>query len=120
MKNYQINFRIILRRPKFPVIVFAADDILPSFNVRELGTACYFSEPFENDGKVKVIDSAGEEFIYMVEQIALFSWFFEKKVNKRKIIDLFNDGKSAKEKNLQYSLKAKLLFQAVNTQKNTV
>jgi hypothetical protein len=105
MKNEQIHFRILLRSPKYPAIVVAADDILPAFNIKELGTACYFSEPFEN-GRIKVIDNTGEEFLYMPDQIALFPGIARRKWTKARIIDLFNNSETAKEGNMKYSPKS--------------
>ena len=104
MKDDQIQFRILFRSPKYPVIVIAEDDIWPAYNIKELGTVCYISEPTENSDTIKVIDSSGEEFWYLPEQVALTPGFMQRKWTKKNIIELYNQSETAKETNVQYSL----------------
>jgi hypothetical protein len=60
-----------LRLLEFSVIVIADDDIWPAFNIGQLGTFFYLSEPKTVSNKIRVIDRTGEEFIYLSGQIAL-------------------------------------------------
>lgn len=104
MRDDRIRFRILFRSPKYPVIVIAEDDIWPAYDIKELGTVCYVSEPIEDSDIIKVIDSSGEEFWYLPEQVALTPGFMQRKWTKKKIIQLFNQSETAKEINVQYSM----------------
>lgn len=106
MKDDQINFRILFRSPKYPAIVIAEDDIWPAFNIEELGTICVLSEPLDGSKNIKVVDSTGEEFWFMPEQIALAPGFMRKRWTKKQIIGLFNSSETAEESKIQYSLKS--------------
>ena len=106
MNDGQINFRILFRSPKYPVIVIAEDDIWSASGIQELGAICVVSEPADDEDKITVIDCTGEEFWYFPEQYALSPAFFRKKWNKKQIIELFNNTEAAKESNMQYPLKS--------------
>jgi hypothetical protein len=106
MKDDIINFRILFRRPKYPVIVIDKDDIWPAFNIKELGTACVISEHGDDSQNIKAIDSSGEEFWYSSNQAVLTPGFMSKNWTKKQIVELFNNSETAKEKNIQYSLKS--------------
>ena len=117
MKDEEIFFRILLRGPRYPAIVIDNDDIWAAFNIKELGAACYVSEPPENSDMISVVDCTGEEFLYMPGKTALIPGIGRKKWTKKRIIDLFNDSQTAKEENLQYpskSLSNKKLTDIVN------
>jgi hypothetical protein len=86
--------------------VIAEDDIWPAYDIEELGAVCYISEPIENSDNIKVIDSSGEEFWYLPEQVVLAPGFMQRKWTKKKIIELFNQSETAKEKNMRYSTKS--------------
>ena len=62
MNDDQINFRILLRNPKYPIIVVVEDDLWSAYNIEQLGTICIMSAPCRDDNKIKVIDTNGEEF----------------------------------------------------------
>jgi len=64
MANEQINFKVLLRSPKYPVIVIADDGLYSAYYIEQLGTLCVISEPFDDDDELKVVDSSGAEFIY--------------------------------------------------------
>ena len=106
MNDGQINFRILFRSPKYPVIVIAEDDIWSASGIEELGAICVISEPADDEDEIKVIDCTGEEFLYFPDQYALAPGFFGKKWNKKQIIELFNNSEAAKESNFQYPLKS--------------
>lgn len=102
MENEQIYFRILLRGPKYPAIVIDDCDILPAFNIKELGTACYLSAPPDNSYEIHVVDCTGEEFLYISDKTALMPTISARKWTKKKLIDLFNNSDTAKEDNLHY------------------
>ena len=106
MKDDQINFRILLRSPKYPAIVIAEDDIWPAFDIEELGTVCVISESEDGSTNMKVIDNTGEEFSYLPNHYALTPGFPAKKWTKKKIIDLYNSSEASKESNIEYSPKS--------------
>ena len=106
MDDDQINFRVLLRSPKYPVIVIADDDIWAASGIQELGRICLISEPVGNEDEIKVIDCTGEEFWYLCDQYVLTPGFLTKKWTKKKIIDLYNNSEFAKESNIQYSYKS--------------
>jgi hypothetical protein len=106
MNDDQINFRILFRSPKYPVIVIDDDGLWSASNIEELGTICVMSKPGDDDGKLKVIDTTGEEFWYMPEQYALAPGFSFRKWTKKQIIELFNTSETAKEENIHYPLKS--------------
>lgn len=83
MKGEKIYFRILLRGPKYPVLVIDDEDIIAAFNIKELGTACYLSTPPENANNVSVVDCTGEEFLYLPEQTALVPWIAGKRWTKK-------------------------------------
>ena len=117
MKNDQIHFRVILRSPKYPVIVIADDAIWQAFNIKELAATCYLSDPVENSTSIQVIDSSGEVFLYMPEQIALIPGIGRKKWTKKRIVERFNDSEAAKKRDMHYSSKSlsnKRLAEIVN------
>lgn len=106
MNDHQINFRILFRSPKYPVIVIDEDGLWSASNIEELGTICVLSKPGDEDDKLKVIDTSGEEFWYMPKQYALTPGFPFQKWTKKQIIELFNNSETAKEENIQYPLKS--------------
>lgn len=106
LNNEEFTFRVLLRKPKYPVIVIAKDDIRPAYRLKELATVCYLSEPRENSNIIKMIDSSGEEFWCSKENGGMTPGFFSKKWTKNKIVDLFNESATAKENDMQYSTKS--------------
>ncbi len=106
MNDEQINFKILFRSPKYPVIVIAVDDLWSASDIEQLGNICVISGSLENDDEIKVIDSTGEEFWYLPEEYTLAPGFFAKKWTKKQIIELYNKSEAAKESNIQYPLKS--------------
>lgn len=81
-------------------------DIWPANNIKELGFVCYISEPPKDRESIKVVDSKGEEFLYLPEQVALAPGINRKKWTKKQLIVLFDNSETAKEKKLLYSQKS--------------
>ena len=106
MNNNQINFKVLLRSPKYPVIVIEDNDIWTASGIEELGMICVTSKPVEDEDSIKVIDCTGEEFWYLPDQYVLVPGFFTKKWTKKQIIELYNNSESARERNIRYPLKS--------------
>jgi hypothetical protein len=110
-KNYkeskeQINFKVLLRSPKYPAIVISEDGLFSAYNIKQLGTLCVLSETFDEDDKIRVIDSSGCEFVYFQEHKAIMPGILNKKWTKKQIIELFNNSMNANETNIKYPLKS--------------
>ncbi len=106
MANEQINFKVLLRSPKYPVIVIADDGLYSAYNIEHLGALCVFSEPFDDDDELKVVDSSRAEFIYFSEHTVLMPGILNRRWTKKKLIELYNTSVSAEETNIQYPLKS--------------
>jgi hypothetical protein len=102
----QIEFNIILRKPKYPVIVVSNDRLHSSFNIKQLAKSCISSMPIENKTIIQVVDSTGEEFWYLPEQYVLSPGCSFKKWTKKQIIEAFNSSKNAKDSTQEYSMKS--------------
>jgi len=102
----QINFKVLLRSPKYPAIVISEDDLFSAYNIKQLGTLCVFSETFDEDDKIRVIDSSGCEFVYFQEHKAIMPGVLNKKWTKKQIIELFNNSMNANETKIKYPLKS--------------
>jgi len=106
MATEQINFKVLLRSPKYPVIVVADDGLYSAYDNEQLGALCVFSEPFEDDDELKVVDSSGAEFIYFSEHTSLMPGILNKRWTIKQIIELYNTSVNAEETNIKYSLKS--------------
>jgi hypothetical protein len=42
MSKEQINFKVLLRSPKYPTMVISEDDLFSAYNIKQLGL-CVFS-----------------------------------------------------------------------------
>ncbi len=102
----QIEFNIILRKPKYPVIVVSNEKLYSAFNIKQLAKSCISSLPIENKTIIQVVDSTGEEFWYSPEQYILSPGFSFKKWTKKRIIEAFNNSKNAKDSTQEYSMKS--------------
>ena len=102
----QIEFKIILRKPKFPVFVVSADRLFSAFITKQLAEKCMLSRPLENKEYVQVVDSTGSEFWYSPEHYALTPGFAFKKWTKKQIIETFNNSENAKTLSQEYSTKS--------------
>jgi hypothetical protein len=91
MANEQINFKILLRPPKYPVIVVADDGLYSAYNIKQLATLCVISKPLDDDDELKVVDSSGTEFIYILEHIALMPGILNKRWTKKQVIELYEN-----------------------------
>ena len=106
MSNEDINFRVLLRSPKYPVIVVTEEGLYSAYNIKQLGTICVISEPIDDDFELIVIDSSGAEFKYFAEHTALMPGILNKKWTKKQIIELYNNSVEAEESNIEYPMKS--------------
>lgn len=106
MSREQINFRILLRPPKYPVIVVTEKGLYSAYNIEQLATLCVVSEPIDDSFEVIVIDSSGAEFIYFAEHTALMPGIPNKKWTKKQIIELYNNSVEAEESSIEYPMKS--------------
>ena len=105
MSKEQINFKVLLRSPKYPVIVIGDDVLSSAYNIKQLGTLCILYKPFDDD-EPKVIDSTGAEFKYFPEHTTLMPGILNKRWTKKQIIELYNTSVNAEETNITYPLKS--------------
>lgn len=104
--NDKIHFKVIFRSPEYPVIVIDRDYLYSAYNFDELAYYCVISTPPESRNIVPVLDSAGEEFWYSVEQYVVSPGFNFKKWTKKQIIELYNNSADSEESHQKYSLKS--------------
>ena len=103
----EIEFNIIMRKPKYPVIVLSAERLYSAFNIEQLAKSCISSTPpIEGKDIIPVIDSTGEEFWYSPEHYVLSPGFSLKKWTKKHLIEIFNCSSNAKDSMQEYSTKS--------------
>jgi hypothetical protein len=90
MSQTQIEFKILFRKPIYPLIVISKDKLMAAFNIKELSKCCIFANPEKEGGVIKSIDSTGEEFWYTPENYAISPGFAFKRWTKKQIIELYN------------------------------
>jgi len=100
------KFNIIMRKPKYPVIVISDEKLYSAFNIKQLAEGCICSVPIGAESFVRVVDSAGEEFWYSPDHYVLSPGFTFKKWTKKKLIDTYNCSSNAKESMREYSTKS--------------
>ena len=92
MAQEKRDFNILFRRPKYPLIVISANNLLlAALNIKELAVCCLSATPVKEGGVVKAIDSTGEEFWYSPENCAISPGFAFKIWTKKQIIELYNN-----------------------------
>jgi hypothetical protein len=106
MKEQEVEFRVLFRNPKYPVIIISQDKLLTGYDIDTLAIALLsVPPPYEKD-YVKVIDITGEEFWFYPDKIYLAPGFFPKKWTKKRVIELYNNSSNAKESESNYPLKS--------------
>ena len=101
-----IDFHILIRKPKYPLIVISSDTLYPAFDIQELAQNCVKSTLSDGETLIKAIDSSGEEFWYTPEKFVIAPGFFCKKWTKKKIVELYNKDLDENQKEHQYSTKS--------------
>ena len=81
----EIEFNVLLRKPRYPVIVVSGDRLYSASTVKQLGMACVGAIPVGAEKKrIVVIDANGEEFWYSTEHYALMPGLLLKKWTKKR------------------------------------
>ncbi len=88
------------------MIVISSDELSSAYDLDQLAPCCFFSEPFDNEIFVKVIDSTGEEFWYSPEHVTLSPGMAAKRWTKKRIIELYNNSPNVEDNKSSYPLKS--------------
>lgn len=102
----QIEFNIILRKLKYPVIIISAEKLYSAFNIKQLAKCCISSVPIEGKTIIQAIDSTGEEFWYSPGKHVLSPGFSFKRWTKKQLIEIFNCSSNAQNSLQEYSAKS--------------
>ena len=81
---------ILFRRPKFPVVGCADNDLFSATELRTLAAILVRFEPSAGNDIVQIVDATGEEFWYSRKQCVLSPGFTIRRWTKQQIIDLDN------------------------------
>lgn len=102
----KIEFNIVFRKPKYPVLVVSDKELFSAFNIKQLARRCMSSMPIENKNYIQVVDSTGEEFWYSPDQNVLSPGFAFKRWTKKRIVEAFNSSTNALKLKQEYSIKS--------------
>ena len=102
----EVEFRIIFRRPEYPVLILSSGKLYSAFNLKQLAEICVSLTQKGSENKPLVVDSTGNEFWYLMEEYTLSPGFITKKWTKKKLIETFNNSSNARESNQEYSMKS--------------
>ena len=100
----EIDFRIILRKPIYPVIIVSADELYSAYNIEQLANGCVNAIPIDDKEIIKVIDSKGDEFWYSICNYALSPGFGSKKWTKKQVIGMYNESSNIIDTELKFPL----------------
>ena len=106
MKKQEIEFKILFRSPKYPVIVISQDKLITGYDINTLSRALLSVPPPSTKDYVKVLDFTGEEFWFYPDKTYLTPGFFPKKWTKKRVIELYNNSSNAKKSSSSYPLKS--------------
>ena len=102
-----VDFQILIRKPKYPLIVISSNNLYSAFDIHELSQKCVKSTLSNEDTCIKAIDSSGEAFWYTPEKYVISPGFFCKKWTKKQIVELYN--KSLNENQREHHCSTKSL-----------
>ena len=102
----EIEIKIALRNPLYPVILISSDRLYSGNNIKELAYCLIASDPLDGEDDIKIIDCTGEEFCYLPDEGIVLPGFTFTRWTKRKIIDLYNESINSKETGISYSIKS--------------
>jgi hypothetical protein len=106
MGQDQVEFRILFRKPVYPVIVISEDRLMVASNLNKLAKNCLTARMRKGEKVIKAIDSSAEEFWYSPDNFVFAPGFAFKRWTKKQIIELYNDCSNAKELDKKYPLKS--------------
>jgi hypothetical protein len=102
----EIEFKIVIRAPIYPVIIVSADQLHSAFNINVLAEHCLNATPGDGEDFVKVIDSSGEEFWYSPSIFTIAPGFMSRKWTKKNIIEMYNESQGVNGTELEYPVKS--------------
>lgn len=102
----EVEFRIMFRRPEYPVLIVSSRKLYSAFNLKQLAEICVSLTLEGSENKPRVVDSTGSEFWYLPEEYTLSPGFVTKKWTKIKLIETFNNSSNSRESNQEYSMKS--------------
>lgn len=103
----EIEFSILLRSPKYPVLIFNSEGAYSAFSKKKLALKLIESRPRETDkGKVISIDASGMEFWYSMENYAITPAFTLKKWTKMNIVNEYNSSSNVIKNKLYFNSKS--------------
>jgi hypothetical protein len=101
-----IEIKVVFRGPKYPAIVISGDRLYSATHPKVLASYLISSSPLENEHRIKIIDTTGEEFWYQPDDQVLSPVFPNTKWTKRRVIDLYNQSRNSAESGISYSTKS--------------
>lgn len=99
----QIIFRMLLRNPKYPMVILSADRLRVVTGLQTLATACVHSTPHDDKRHVTAVDATGNEFWYLPESYVISPGFYFKKWTKKRLVNLYNQSVNARDTGVMYS-----------------
>jgi len=102
----EVGFRIMIRRPEYPVLIVSPEKLYSAFNLEELAGICVSLSSERSENKLCLVDSTGSEFWYLLEKYTLSPGFVTKKWSKKKLIETFNNSSNARESNQKYPMRS--------------
>jgi len=102
----EVEFRIIFRRPEYPVLIVSPEKLYSAFDLKQLAETCVSLNLVESENRLSVIDSTGSEFWYLPKEYTLSPGFVTKKWSKKRLIEIFNNSSNARESNQEYSMRS--------------
>ena len=106
MDQEPIEFKVLFRNPKYPVIVISEDKLTLATNIKELAESCITTKIPESETVIQAIDSSAEEFWYSPNNFVIAPGFSFKKWTKKQIVELYNNSSNAKKSDQKYPLKS--------------
>jgi len=100
------KFLVLLRRPRYPVIVLSADRLRAAENLQQLADACVISTPPAGSNHINVVDITLEIFWYDPDTLTLMPGFMQRIKSKKALIDIYNQSANARESERYYSEKS--------------
>jgi hypothetical protein len=101
------ELKIAISKPRLPVIIISKDKLYAAGSLKKLDQYLRISIPKDEEEEVVLIDSTGQEFWFMPEDMILAPGFTTYlNWTKKKIINLFDNSPNAKEHGIEYPLKS--------------
>ncbi|MGZ5029988.1 MAG: hypothetical protein ACXWAT_10000 [Methylobacter sp.] len=102
----EVEFKIMFRRPEYPVLIVSPGKLYSAFNLKQLAEICVSLSPVGSENRLCIVDSTGSEFWYLPEEYTLSPGFVTKKWSKKRLIETFNNSSNARESNQEYTMRS--------------